>query len=193
MNGENPSSVPMILTRSDVANIFNIEGSSPSLRASNIIIRNLTIWHAEWFCPSRTANCDGQGGTFLTTAAVLVNYANSISLLSLTVEHIGSYAIWATYSSEVMVDSVLLNDLGSGGVRIGVCFVIYCLKPSYCSKDQKTDGAFCSNNTVQNSCMMNGGLVIQGGGTGILAQKNSFNKYINNEVAFMFDTAISIG
>eukprot|EP01147_Barroeca_monosierra_P007413 gene7413-525_t len=165
--------------------LIRVEGDpSSGAFVNNIEFRELTFKYSETELSSCFAgSCDGQSAEFLTTAAIHLSGAKGIKFDKLTLEHLGSYAVW--FASGVFNSSLsnsYIGDLGAGGVRVGIGK----------SGIQPDPNLRTEHNNISNNIITDGGHIFQEG-CGVLAQLVA-NTIIQHNLIYNFSyTGISLG
>ena len=146
----------------------------------NTHMTDMAIQYSDWSC-GETEKCDHQSTEWQTTAAIRIRKAENVTLDGLHILNHGPYAVWIDDSSQnVVVRSCFVEDLGTGGIRIG-------------NNDSSTDvDDAVQNILVFNNTIKNGGWVFPSG-TGIFIQFAYNVNVSHNEVSYFSYTGISVG
>eukprot|EP00487_Bulimina_marginata_P002766 TRINITY_DN16341_c0_g1_i1.p1 TRINITY_DN16341_c0_g1~~TRINITY_DN16341_c0_g1_i1.p1 ORF type:complete len:203 (-),score=18.14 TRINITY_DN16341_c0_g1_i1:33-641(-) len=142
-----------------------------------ISIINVSFGYIDWNRAQGVQSSGNvQAASFLNTSAIHIYNSRDITLDSISVQHVGGYAIWIDYGSEyIAIQSSLITDVGAGGIRIGRG------KPL---TDIPADNLRSGHNLIFNNVICNGGFVFAAG-NGILLQLASYNNISHNEVCFL--------
>ena len=99
--------------------VLVIASNDASKPVEDIIIDNVAIQYSAWNL-NRTQQADEQAAAFITTAAVFIANATSITMSNVEVSHTGTYGIWIREGTlNINIINSLVTDTGAGGIRMG--------------------------------------------------------------------------
>lgn len=129
-------------------------------------------------------HCNGQAASFLETAAIKIENCSDVAIENVKVRRVGGYAVWIKdNANRVRVGKLEANDLGAGGVRIGL--------PRSGSTNSVAESA-PADVAIVDSTLTDGGNWYPEG-IGILVQEATRAVVINNTVDTFRYTGISVG
>ena len=112
-----PTTAQIITSINDF--ILIIASNDTSTPVEDIIIDNVAIQHSAWNI-TRTEQAEEQAAAFITTAAVFIANATSITMSNIEVSHTGTFGIWIREgTSDINIINSIVTDTGAGGIRMG--------------------------------------------------------------------------
>jgi len=120
-------------------------------------------------------------GPVVFSAVIMADNVQHLTLTDCRIEHTGIYGVWFRHGcTDCRIERCVLIDLGAGGVRIG--------ETGISSKPADQTGRITMDN-----CIVHSGGRIFPGCIGVWIGQSSDNTITHNDIADLFDTAISVG
>jgi parallel beta-helix repeat protein len=112
-----PTKVEVITSVNEI--VVSIASNDSTKPVENVIIDNVAIQHGAWNI-ARTQLGERAEASFLTSVALFIANATSITILNIEISHTGSYGLHIREgTSNIVFMNSLVNDTGAGGVWMG--------------------------------------------------------------------------
>lgn len=147
---------------------------------TNVEYHNMSVEYSQWVC-GESEVCDRQSTEWQSHAAIHLINVENIGFHRLSISHHGPYAVWVdAHSRHVSIDSCVIEDLGTGGIRVG-------------SNVTVSDKSSAVQNILIYNCTIKDGGWVFPSGTGIFIQYAYNVNATRNEISFFSYTGVSIG
>lgn len=176
--GENMATAEVVAPELTQFLLFEGDAARGSL-VEHLRFEGLTFRFGQWLTPP-----DGispQQSATTTSAAIVADGLHDSAFVDCEISHVGEHALWLRRACRaVSIRGCLIEDLGSGGVRVGE-------EAADRDATQQTAGIELDNNVI-----CDGGHIVASG-VGIWLGCTSDNRVTHNDVSQFYSTGISVG
>lgn len=146
---------------------------------SHLLFRGLTFAYTNWNVPPD--GHDFPQAEVDLPAAIEATLAQYCVFDGCHVEHTGAWGVWLGEGCQHnRIENCTFTDLGAGGIKIGETTI------------REQQNLIASHNTISN-CLIAGGGRLHPAATGIWVGQSPYNRLLNNTIANMYYTGISVG